>query len=1117
MSRQVNLHAHSSGSFLDGLSSTRNNVKRAVELGQQYVAITDHGECNQHIELSRQCEKAGVGAVYGIEGYWLTEDRINTARADKVYPNPSHMCLLAATQEGLTNLWSLSSDAYTGEDFYYKPIVTPETMRKYAEGVYCSDGCMITDFADAVEAGHDDLARQLLGVLIDIYRDRFYMELHTWQFMEPKTDEQRDLNARMTRLNQAKVQLAQELSVPLVVVNDSHHADPSEWISREMLWTMNTSSDADRMLLQARTEERMAQKADHLMGDEELVHWMGVHGISSDVVIEAIRNSYDIAASCTARIQPTLNPPRLYADDREDLKRLIQACEVGMQRRVLDRGLEEAPYLQRLEEELSLISDKKFAGYFNVVRSCVGDFRSGAWARWVGTGEEKPILVGPGRGSAGGSLVAFLTGIHLVDPLRYGTLFSRFLSPGRKLPPDIDVDIPQSYRPDALEYFRARFGQDNVCAIGTVNRSGVKQVLKDLGRAQDIPFTELQKISDLLDEDWEDSEDLKPWRGRYPDLFAHLSSLTGIARHSGVHASGVLIASDPIHGRVPLRRTKNKVFTTQFEMDEVELLGGVKFDWLGLRHLDTLMVARDLVLRHHGIWLDYDGSGDHPTARLTVHPDEDLLTDPAIWEQVDRGRIAGIFQLDTPTSTRVAREYRARSPIDVANLTSIVRPGVSDAGLTQEFLNRRHGISEVTYDHPLMRKFVGPEWVTDTYGILVYQEQIIQCVQDMAGFTPDEADDLRKAVGKKIMDKLQAMKGKFIDGCLDNPEFTGVYDSAREKVDRRAAATRTAEKIWTSIEAAGRYAFNWSHAVEYGAFLSSWEVWTKHFFPKEFLVSCMRTDPDGVARYIAECRARGIEVLGPDINASDVRFAIEGDAVRFGLEDVKGVGEAAVKEIIAGRPYRSFESYLRKSGKGGNKAIVYSLALIGAFDSLEGRVSVLRQLGRHRAMSGLSVRTLLDPKKRGKIVEDRLSKNQYAVDIPDFDDEVTLYHIETQLVGTYLTRDPMEKYDAAIREKAVSTLDAERDITKGMVYFVGGELKEIRPTVTKRGQNPGQEMAQLKVRNGDEEFGVVAFPEAWRRCKSLLNQGSPVLLKVKKLESGGSLVSVERLDVRSET
>jgi DNA polymerase-3 subunit alpha len=1131
---QVNLHSHSEFSTLDGYVGVHDIAKRVKECGHEYMALTDHGECAGHLAGAKAAAAQGLGFIPGMEGYWMYPADLARHRAEKKQPKPSHICLLAADDQGLSNLWALSSRCFDPENFYYKPIASPELLREYSEGLYASDGCMLTEFADKVDAGDEDGARMILGTLRDIFRERFYIELHTWQYLDDSKPERLALNARMRRLNHAKVRLATEMGVPLVVVNDSHHAYPEQWINNDLVWAFNTSGDNNDKLQTALGE--MAPKADHIMAEDEIHQWMGRHGVSRETIAEAITNAAEIAARCKVDIKPTLSMPRTAATDLDELGLLIDACEAGFKKFVVDAGLDTEVYGARLEEELRLITARNFAGYFNMVHDCAKAYRSGAWAQYVKKGAAKePILLGPGRGSVGGSLVAYLLSIHLIDPIEYGTLFSRFISPGRKGLPDIDIDVPQSQRKDALEYLPARYGTENVCVIGTVIRNGPKATVKDMGRALGITklpggYTDLQTISDHIKEveglkdplnpdeeelTWAELIERKggalaPYRAKYPQLFDGIEQMVGVARNYGVHASAVLISGTPLRGRMPMRRTKedksstSRVITTQFDMWEVEELGGVKQDWLGLRNLDTLTVARELIYERHQVWIDYDRTGLSipPGCTKVITLGKEHFREPEIWEQIDKGYTAGIFQVSTPNCTAAAVEFKPRSEIDIADLTSIIRPGVADVGLKEVYLRRRAGVEPVVYDHPMMESIVGPGWATNTYGVLVYQEQIIACVQELAGFTPDEADDLRKAVGKKLMDKLVPFKEKFVSGCYSDWE-----------IDRRIA-----HKIWASIEAAGRYAFNWSHAVEY-AYIATWGVWVKHHYPAEFLVALLATDAAKIPLYIREAKRRGLPILPPDINLSGRKFTITDHDIRYGIDSVRGVGKAAADDILRGRPYASLTDYLQRAGEGTDKGVVTNLIYIGAFDGFGTRQQMLQELERFRAAEGLAQSTLDNPEKLAATIERRLADNpaKYRIEVPDFADREVMYGIEKHLLGVAVTVDPMEPYLPMLANRV---LDDPLDVLtkpKGEQFYIGGQVAAIKPTVTKKGKNPGQQMAHLTVTWNDAEFRIVCFPEAWRANKVLLEVGVPVVCGVRKLENGCCLEIVERLDLILES
>lgn len=1121
---QVNLHCHSEHSFLDGFASVEAIARRVREVGSDSVALTDHNEVNGHLAFQKACRAEGVHPVLGIEADWV--DDIGWTRTNLKYPsNRSHICLLASDNTGLSNLWALSSIAYTDRYRYHKPLLDPDLMRRYSEGIYASDGCMITEFSRCVERGDDVGARQQLGTLLSIYGGRFYMELHTWQFIDADTDEKRRLNTLMTQINQAKVRFANELGVPLVVVNDSHHASPEDWQKKELVWDFNTRKNPDQ------GEDDYGQKADHLMGADEIYRWMGLHGISADVVDEAVKNAAAIAYDCQAEIRPTLTMPRLSDSESDDVRMLIDLCEEGFRRMVPD---DVAPrYYERMEEELRLIIDKRFAGYFLVVRDYVNAAKTGTWNQYVTGGEKIPILVGPGRGSAGGSLVAYLLGITTIDPIHYGLLFSRFLSASRKGYPDIDCDFPQSLRPGLKDYLAARYGHDHVCAIGTLTRSQPKAILKDLGRAMKIPMSDQIAMSKIIEgvagiesdgeASWGEVVErkggaLSVWAKKYPELFEMINEMSGIVRQAGVHPSGVLVSNKPILGSLPTR-VKNHTIATQFDMNEVEELGAVKLDLLGLRHLDTLMAARQLIYERHGLWLDYVGADEQSGSSVHLSGE---FSDPQIWGQIDKGQTAGIFQLETPELTRLSMEMKPRNEVDVAALLSIVRPGVKDAHLDKVYLRRRQGLEPVVYEHPVMK-----EITQETYGILVYQEQMMQAARMLAGFTADEADDLRKMLGKKKMDELVSWEGKFISGCLSSPEFRDYFDS-------EDAARKVVGHIWTSIAAAGRYSFNKSHAVGY-SIISCWEIWTKHYYPEEYIVALMATDSDNINRYLREARRRGIKVLPPDINLSGRKFTLGDSAIRYGLDTVRGVGAAAVTDILAARPFDSFVDFLRRANpRTCGKTVVEALIKIGAFDSLKiqtadgtdiygDRTALMTAYHDHRILEKVSPPKLAkmdEPTRREHVRtwrEKNADKPSYLKEfvVPDFSDEAVVYAIEQELVGTFVTIDPLYRYlDALESLNALRSPQEMDEVDHGAEVIIGGQVSGLRlHTIQKAGRYKGKTMAFITINWNGEEFEVTAFPEVWASVKLIVTEGSPVACTAIRDERGAHLKSVERLDL----
>jgi len=1126
----VHLHQHGDTSFFDGRARNEEIVDHAVAQGHEAVSITDHDEVNAHIKMAELCRKAGIKFIPGAEQRWLFHNTAHSKAQKTSGLDTSHIILLAADNEGLRNLWTLSSLAYEPENFYNKPQLNPDLMRQYSSGLWASDGCGLTRFAGYVEEGKLDLARQEWGVLLDIFGDRFYSELHTFQFIEtperPLNAKERAINEKIYKMNQAKVAFAQEMGVPLVVVNDAHYTVESDWQQHRLVWAMGKKKNKDDQA------EGEAHAADWMMSADEAAHWMAQHGIPATVVEEAIRNTRWIADQIDVEIKPTITMPRLHNSDAEDAEAFRRSIEEGFKRFVVDRGLPEDTYRARLEREAALIVDKGMAGYFNVVSDYVMKARDGSYVKWVNPGSKPtPCLCGPGRGSGGGSLVNYLLGITSLDPIKLDLSFERFINPDRPDFPDIDVDFQKSHVKGLIEYMGKRYGEDKVVRIGTKSQSGPAKTLQDLCFAMDIPFTDAVKMSKLIkkvdfsdDHDYEEDPDyvpptwaevinliggdLAPWVDAYPELFAAVEKMTGLYRQPGVHAAGIVVSTSPILGNIPTRRRGGKPenpVTTQFDMNEVAWMGGVKDDFLVSKGLDVMAQARDLIWARHGKWIDYDGFGygipEGCAEENIIRFTEEMFEDPAIWEQIDRGRTAGIFQINTPSATKQAMKFKPRSLQDLADLVSVNRPGVLRVpGLLKTYLRRRHGLEDIEYDHPLLEPITGR-----TMGILVYQEDLVECAKQLAGFTPGEGETLRKGIGKKIAAILAEAKPKFLDGCMANPEFTAAPQGTR----------RTAEKIWQSLEAAGAYAFNKAHAAGY-AWQAACEIWVKHHYFEEFIAPCLavHTDPEKKARFIRECRSMKRPILPPDVNQSGERFTLTDDGIRYGLIDVKGIGEAAMPDIMTNRPFLDMADYLERTAKdgGAKKGVVDSLVKIGAFDwTGKPRQELLEQVYHNRRRQQAPVLwSKLSPE--GRIAEIAIKRKAKPADYPvyDFDDPQVVQEIEEDLVGTFITRDPMADYINMIENVCIQHPSEMEDFETGQLFVIGGTVTRIK-THMQRNQ---QQMAFITVRWAGEDFEFLAFADAWKANRMLLKEGAPVACEVIKLSGdGANLSTTVRLDL----
>lgn len=1105
------LHVHSEHSFLDGLSKVEEIAKRAKELGQKAVALTDHGECGGHLLFKKACEKEGVKPLFGMEGYWIRN--IAESREKKTGGRDnSHITIIAKNRQGLSDLWAWSSLAYTKEYYYSKPNADLELMKRYNKNLYVSDGCLLTEFARCVIKDDEDGAQRAYLTLLDIFGENFYSELHTFQIVDPVSEEHRVLNQEMTKMNQAKWEFSKRYGVPLVVVNDAHYAWEHQWENHALVWEFSTSSNDDKV-------ER-GKAASHMMGDEELVFWMNNHGIPRNVTEEAIKYTHVIAENCEdIEIKPTLEMPRITKSEADDIKLFLDHVEDGFKRKIESSGLDEEAYRARVEEETKLIVDKNFAGYFNIVADYCKAAKTGTYGEWIGQGKQDGLLVGHGRGSAGGSLTAFLMDITEIDPLKYDLMFERFLTPGRKGYPDIDLDFPQSKQADMKEYLMARHGHDHTCAIGTRSYSGPRGVLADLVRAMKIPYEDGQKISKIIggvndidtaniEISWDEvlqeaGGDLASWATKYPLLFKKMGEMVGLCRTAGKHAAGMVVSATPLLGNIPTRvNQQTGLTTTQFDMYETEDLGGIKDDILGLRHLDTLAAARKMIHERHGVWLDYYAFGDKE------------FSDPAIWEQIDREDTFGVFQLMTPAMTPLCREFKCRSERDVADLISVNRPGVVRAGMLWPFIYRRQGKEPSVFDHPLMEELVG-----STYGIIVYQEQVLRTVQRLAGFTVDESDYVRKILGKMLYAEMVKLKDKFVEGCLANPDFMKPEGGYHWPLTPK----QTAEKIWASIQEAGVYSFNKSHGQEY-SLITSCEVWVRHYYFHEFMAACLQTDEENKKDYAKKCKHRGIDILLPDINISGAEFTLDSeDNIRYGLEVLSNVGASATKAILSARPYASLEDYIERCPSGGTKkGVLEVLVKVGAFDSLDpDRAKLLKKVYDWRNVKDLS------EKRKKTLIGEYGSLDNYLVHfykefyakerdekwkddyfIPDFSKQEVVWELERTLAGDYISGNPMEQYHSVISELCIGDPEEIANARKDEYLVIGGQISKLKLHTTKN----KKDMAFISIDWNDQNFEVTVFPESYKRYRNMLAYGAPVIIRAQKLDQGCHMMELERLD-----
>lgn len=1080
-------------------------VARVVELEQTAVATTNHGDCGDHVEFEKECKKHNIKPIFGMEGYIVHD--VEQREREKDRYGFGHITLLAKTQRGLKNVWKLSTTGY--KQYYQKPVCDWGNFRQFGQDVIATDGCLLSFMAKAIIADNDEEVERLVQRYLDTFGENFFMELHTWQIPQDPwaptlSEKAQTLNEQMTKVNQRKVEIAAKHGVPLIVVNDAHYDVPGQARNHQLIWQMSTNTDQS---------EQKEMALGHMMGSVEIVAAMEHHGIPLEVTVEAILNTRKIADSCedditTGIFENRVHIPLLTGSEEGDLELYRQQSEAGYDRKYVQTGKHTPETRKRKDYEDDQIIAKRFPGYHMIVADYC-KFAKGGPIPNSPFRDKEPWLVGPTRGSAGGSIVNYCLDITEADPMVYRIPFERYIDPGRKSFPDIDLDFPQSKRPEMKHYLQWKYGHGCVATIGTFTKIRFKQAVKDLGRAMAIPYPDCEKISKLieqvekalkddLDEDsgdtveitWADiiaekATELLPWVQRYPEFFKHMQELVGLVRQSGVHPSGILISPIDLFEELPLRMSRETgEMITQFDMYTVEELGFIKFDILGIRHLDTIMTTDKFV------------HGDHDPRRFyDMTPEQ--LSDPATAALIASGDTFGVFTLETPGMTQTAKRMLPTSERDVSHLTSLQRPGVIKSGGVERFLRRRAGKERAKTPHPMV-----DEILKDTFGVFVYQDQVLEAVRACAGYSYTESDRFRKILGKKKMDQMRAEKSSFLERCLANDAFVeqSIYYPPGD----------AANMIWEEIEPAGTYAFNLAHALGYGL-LSWWSAYQKANYYFQDAASLMITDSKRVPEYLREARAKGVKILPPNINRSMRKFAPVDNALLFGLDSIDKVGDVAVETILLHRAageFSSLEDFFQRVPGKVNKSHMVNLISIGAFDDM------IREDIERIGLSARNdlLREYFDLRARNKT----FARADAKAGIPrhDYSTMLSVAALEFKLVKTYITNDPDDRYADMIADVCCRTMGDVQMVERGMNCYIGGKIARCKVhKSTKPGRNLGRSMAFLEVEWRGNEFELVCFFEAFELWGSFFEVDAPIIAKVEKTDKGSlALQDVIRLD-----
>lgn len=1037
----VHLHLHSEYSLLDGAARINDAVKRASEMQMPALAITDHGVMFGTVDFYKACKKAGIKPVLGCEVY--VAPRSMDDRTPKIDDNLSHLVLLAENEEGYRNLLNLVSMAFI-RGFYYKPRVDKELLSEHSRGLIALSGCIAGEVSARILAGENEKARQAAGDYRDIFGpENFFLELQDHGFAE-----QRKVNREMLKIHK-------EMNIPLVVTNDVHYVRRGDAETQDVLLAIQTGKSVDdpgRMKFQS--EEL------YLKSPEEMNLLFGE-------LSGALRNTVEIAGRCNVEIEfgkyylPHYPVPEGYDADTY----LAELCYQGARRIYgeLSDGVK-----KRLEYELGVIKQMGYSAYFLIVWDFIH------YARQNG------IPVGPGRGSAAGSLVAYSLGITSIDPLKYGLLFERFLNPERVSMPDIDVDFCFERRGEIIDYVVRRYGADRVAQIITFGTMAARAAIRDVGRALNMPYGEVDRVAKLvpmelhmtIEKALNESPELRELYDQRPEvrkLIDTAAALEGMPRHASTHAAGVVITPEPLTNYLPLYKATDGPVTTQFAMGTVEELGLLKMDLLGLRTLTVISDALRLIKESTGEELDIE--------RIPVD-------DQKTYQMLARGETAGVFQLESSGMRSILRDLRPEVFEDIVALVALYRPGPLGSGMVDDFIKNKHGFKKTKYLHPRLEPIL-----KDTYGVILYQEQVMRIASDLAGFSLGEADLLRRAMGKKKPEIIAGLRSQFIEGA------------ARNGVDGE-----TAGQIFDLMEYFAGYGFNKSHSAAY-ALVSYQTAYLKANYPLQFmaaLLTSVKDNTDKVAAYIEECRRLGIEVLPPDVNESRESFTVAGNKIRFGLAAVKNVGMGAVDSIIRARekdgPFSDYADFCRRlDTRVVNKRVLESLIKCGAFDSLGYRraqlmaavdsgLALAQQSQRERENGQLSLLDFFGG-----------STDSVSISFPEVGEypEDELLAMEKETLGLYISGHPLSRYREALnRLTTVKTVEIT-DLPDNSEVVLGGLITDVKKINTRR----GEVMAFLTLEDLTGTVEVVVFPRTYTQNRLALRVDEVVLVKGKT--SGG--------------
>ncbi|WP_068619917.1 DNA polymerase III subunit alpha, partial [Paenibacillus tuaregi] len=1058
MDNFVHLHVHSEYSLLDGAARLEDLVKTAAGFGMKALALTDHGVMYGAIPFYKLCLAHGIKPILGCEAYFTAGSRKERgSRKDQpIY----HLILLAKNMTGYKNLMKLISMGHL-EGFHYKPRIDWEILEKYSEGIIALSACLGGEIPQHLLNGRNEEAKRAAIRFKSVFGEDFYLELQDHGLPEQK------------KVNPLLVQLAEETGISLVATNDVHYLEQQDAEVQDVLICIGTGKTVD-------DEERLKIPTSQLyLKNQQEMHSLFPH------IPEAIRNTCVIADKCELELEfgrHILPAYRPIPEGKTASGYLAELCREGLEARykATPRWTDaerRSELEQRLEYELGVIERMGFSDYFLIV----WDF--------IAYAHRKGIATGPGRGSSAGSLVAYVLRITDVDPMKYNLLFERFLNPERVTMPDIDIDFSDERRDEVIAYVVDKYGAGHVAQIITFGTMAARAAVRDVGRVLNVPFGEVDKVAKLIPgisirRALESSPDLKALyesQQRTRNLLDMAKKVEGMPRHASTHAAGVVISRDPLTDAVPLQEGSETTALTQYSMESLESIGLLKMDFLGLRTLSIIERCLRWIQEETGEKLDFHRISDE---------------DPATYELLGRGETTGVFQLESAGMRRVLRDLKPSEFEDIISVLALYRPGPME--FIPKYIAGKHGDEKVSYPHPDLEPYL-----SDTYGIIVYQEQIMKIASSMAGFSLGESDLLRRAVSKKKREVLDEQREHFVKGSL-----------------AQGYSAEDANAVYDMIVRFADYGFPRAHAAAYGV-LAFQTAYLKAHYPVHFMASMLTAVMGShrkVAEYIVECRRMDIKVLPPDVNHSGVLFTPQASdeagspgVIRFGLAAIKNVGTQAMESILRVRKEQPFDSLLdfcrRVDLRVCNKRVIESLIQGGAFDSLPGHRAQLL------AMLDETVEAALKWRKERDDLQiqlfDFVETPNWNIEYPDIPKFTAVQQLdfERELLGLYLSGHPLDDYDHLLDADGIDRLMdlAEAPDESGTV--VAGMVVSLKTITTKQ----GKAMAFMELEDQIERCEVVLFPEVWNKSRALIEKGALLALRatVQQQDEGFKLLAGE--------